>query len=427
MFSNRERLSQVAALSFLLAIACSKQSDKEDNGRGGNTGTTISTGLPGGGSGSQTDPNLVGTTKTLTPDQVNAISTSACNAWAVEPESVPGKLQLVVDVSSSMNSTAPGTNRSKWEVTRDALVEAVCGVNGPGLGDGMAVGLMFYPNKVNPDTAPTSAVAQSECLNLDGITPMDVLGGTGADTHRSLLRQRLTQAELGKGTPTADAYEYALNHIALSAEQLAFAGDTYMLLITDGMPTLMYGCYNPSGRLSNLPGDEVVALVDGAYNLGVKTFIIGSPGSEAGVQWLSKAAYLGGTGKVGCNTTNFNAPYCHMDMTTATDFSAALRDGLSQVVAAVSSCKYTIPAQSVDGLQTVDPNKISPIITFSNGSSELVTRDNKNGANCSEGYYLIDDTQMQLCKDTCSRFQGDATASMQLIVGCATNDIINVI
>jgi hypothetical protein len=116
-----------------------------------------------------------------------------------------------------------------------------------------------------------------------------------------------------------------------------------------------------------------------------------------------------------------------MDMTAATDFSAALRDGLSQVVAAVSSCKYTIPAQSADGLQTVDPNKISPIIKFSNGNSELVTRDNKNGENCTEGYYLIDATQLQLCKDTCARFQSDAQATMQLVFGCATNDIINVI
>jgi len=427
----------VAALSFLLALACSKQNEESENGGGGATlstttsvignGGTTGTGTLGGGANSNTDPNLVGSVVTLTDDQVTAIETSACNAWAIEPESVPGKLQLVVDVSSSMGSNAPGTNQTKWEVTRDALVEAICGVNGPGLGAGMAVGLMFYPNMVNENVSRT-AVDQSVCLNLGGITPMDTLGDTGANTHRTLLRQRLTQAVLGRGTPTADAYEYALNHIALSAEQLAFPGDTYMLLITDGMPTLYYGCYNPSGNLSNLPGDEVVALVDGAFNQGVKTFIIGSPGSEQGLAWLSMAAFLGGTGKVGCNPNAGAAgPLCHLDMTAAPNFSDALRDGLSQVVAAVSNCKYEIPASSADGLQTVDPNKVSPIISFSNGSTELVTRDNANGENCTEGYYLVSATQLQLCPNTCARFQADATATMQLVFGCAATDIINVI
>jgi hypothetical protein len=439
MFSNRVPLSHVAALSFLLALACSKQNEESENGGAGATlstttsvignGGTTGNNTLGGGANSNTDPNLVGGVVQLSDDQVTAIETSACNAWAIEPESVPGKLQLVVDVSSSMGWTPDGgdTGATKWEITRDALVEAVCGVNGPGLGAGMAVGLMFYPNMINENVSRT-AVDQSVCLNLGGITPMDTLGDNGANTHRTLLRQRLTQAVLGRGTPTADAYEYALNHIALSPEQLAFPGDTYMLLITDGMPTLQYGCFNPAGSLQNLPGDEVVELVDGAFNQGVKTFIIGSPGSEEGLAWLSMAAFLGGTGKVGCNPNAGAAgPLCHMDMTAAEDFSTALREGLSQVVAAVSSCKYEIPASSADGLQTVDPNKVSPIISFSNGSTELVTRDNANGANCTEGYYLVSATQLQLCPNTCARFQADATATMQLVFGCATTDIINVI
>jgi hypothetical protein len=435
MFSNRLSLSHVAALSFFLAFACSRQNeDSENGGGGGNLSTTTSvigagstngTGTLGGGNNSSTDPNLVGKVVPLTSDQVTAIGTSACNGWADEPESVPGKLQLVVDVSSSMGSTANGTgNSSKWVVTRDALVEAICGVTGPGLGAGMAVGLMFYPNMVNENISRTP-VAESVCLNLDGITPMDVMGDNGANTHRTLLRQRLTQAVLGRGTPTAGAYKYALENIALSPAQLAFPGDTYMLLITDGMPTLYYGCYNPAGQLQNLPGDEVVALVDGAFGRGVKTFIIGSPGSEDGRAWLSQAAFLGGTGKPGCDPSK--GGICHMDMTTAADFSVALREGLQQVVSTVSNCKYTIPTQSSDGLYTVDPNKINPIITFGDGSTELVTRDNKNGANCTEGFYLIDSGQMQLCPGTCGRFQADSHATLKLYFGCASDDIINVI
>lgn len=441
MFSNRLVLFYAAALSFLLAPSCSKQQDDGEGGGGsGNTkplstetsifagGTSNGTDgnnngvgssiVNNGGPGTPTDPNKVGETTPLTAQQVSAIQATACNAWAIEPESAPTKLELVVDVSSSMNNTAQGTNRSKWEVTRDALVEAVCGVTGPGLSANTAVGLMFYPNMRN-DIVSTTPTTADVCLNTGGITPMDTLGNTDPGTHRTLLRDRLTQAILGRGTPTADVMNYVYNTILPDPAQQAFPGDTYVLLITDGMPTLYQGCYNPSGTLSNLPGDEIVTLVDQAYGRGYKTFIIGSPGSEEGVGWLSKAAFLGGTGKLGCNPDSNSGPFCHMDMTKSTDFSQALRDGLAQVVQAVSGCKFDVPTESADGTQKVDPNAISPIVKFGDGNAELVGRDNKNGESCTEGFRLLSATQLELCQNTCSRFMADSKATLQLIFGCA--------
>jgi len=443
MFSNRQILFYASALSFLLFQACSKQSEEGDGTNGGasavptgnvfNAGGTGSTGTPGIGSTPSTiiiDPNQQGQVTPLTPQQVTEITATACNAWAVEPESLPAKLQLVVDISSSMNSAAPGTNRSKWEVTRDALVEAICGGgSSPGLASSTAVGLMFYPNMLNDGTAPRTAPANpNQCLNTQGVTPMNVMGNNDPGTQRTLLRTALTTVELGRGTPTASAYDYALNNIVFAPNQQAFPGDTYILLITDGMPTLYFGCYNPSGSLSNLPGDEIVRMVDGAFNRNVRTFIIGSPGSEEGKPWLSEAAFLGGTGMPGCAPNNPNGPYCHMDMTTAPDFSVALRQGLNQVVNAVGAgCKYDVPTESADGSQKVDPNAIAPIIKYSNGSSELLWRDMANGAGCTEGFRLISATEMEICSATCARFQADAQATMQLIFGCALPDLISVI
>ncbi|HEY5962198.1 MAG TPA: vWA domain-containing protein, partial [Polyangiaceae bacterium] len=433
MFSNRLVLFYAAALSFLLAPSCSKQSDDGDGGKGGTFSTENSIFAGGSGSGNGTgagntgnqlpgglasDPNLVGAVTPITKEQSQEIAKSACNAWAIEPEASPSKLILLVDVSSSMSNKAPGTNRTKWEVTRDALVEAVCGVTGTGLSGNTAVGLMFYPNMVNENVSKTP-VEPSVCLNTGGITPMDYLGNNDAGTQRTILRTALTQAILGRGTPTADAYAYTLSNLALSAAQQDFPGETYILLITDGMPTLNQGCYNPSGSLSNLPGDPIVTLVNEAYGRGVKTFIIGSPGSEEGKGWLSKAASVGGTGKPGCNPDAGAAgPLCHMDMTTAPDFSVALRDGLNQVVQAVSGCKFDVPTESSDGSKQVDLNAISPILHYADGSSEIASRDNKNGANCKEGYHLISATQMELCQDTCARFTADSKATMQIIFGC---------
>lgn len=439
MFSNRLVLFYAAALSFLLAPSCSKQQDDGDGDGGSGASKPLSTDVSvfAGGSGSSgdpngtgnvlnngipgsvTDPNKVGDVTPLTSQQIQDIQATACNAWAIEPEAAPAKLELVVDVSSSMNNNAPGTNLSKWEVTRDALVEAVCGVSGPGLSSGTAVGLMFYPNMINNNVS-TTPTSPDVCLNLGGITPMATLGNNDPGTQRTLLRDTLTQAVLGRGTPTADAYDYALNNLVLSDAQMAFSGDTYILLITDGMPTLNQGCYNPVGSLQNLPGDPIVTLVDQAYSRNVKTFIIGSPGSEEGLAWLSMAAFMGGTGKPGCNPNAGAAgPLCHMDMTTATDFSAALREGLAQVVQAVSGCKFDVPTESADGTQQVDTNEINPIIKYGDGNAELVGRDNASGESCTEGFRLLSATQLELCQDTCSRFMADSKATMQLIFGCA--------
>jgi len=466
--SGKQSISHcVAVIALGFVPCCASQTDDQGSSSGGESGATtalgdvgsglgIGGGLPlqlgsaiggsggvfagdtgiglqllesstGGAPSQAADPTLEGQVTQLTPAQVDQITATACNAWAIEPESSPAKLQLVVDVSGSMDNAAPGTDLTKWEVTRDALVEAICGTVGTGLPENIAVGLMFYPNKFN-DKVSKTAVSQSACLNLDGITPMDVLGSNDAGTHRNLLRTALTTVELGSGTPTADAYEYALNKIVLAPEQAAYPGDPYVLLITDGMPTLQHGCFNSAGSLRNLPGDEVVALVEQAYGKSVKTFVIGSPGSEEGRPWLSKAASLGGTAQAGCDPDSESGPYCHMDMTTAPDFSKALREGLDQVVRAVSSCKYDVPTESADGTKQVDPNAISPIINYSNGTSELIGRDNANGENCTEGFRLLPgNTQMELCRDTCARLDSDTKATMQLLFGCAPDQVRDIL
>ncbi|HEY5961978.1 MAG TPA: hypothetical protein VIV60_35715 [Polyangiaceae bacterium] len=442
------------------AIACGSTTDDEDvddSGNGGNTGTGTnarggngnSVAAQGGvasdsqntadiGQGGARPVATGGTRSTastpstesnpnrnLTESEATAITQQACNAWAIEPEASAGnKIELVIDVSSSMSSRAPGTNQTKWEVTREALVEAVPGTaNGGGLPGNTSVGMMFYPNMVN-ETVSKTPTEPSVCLNTEAEVAMDVLGGNSNGSHREQVRNALNDIVLGRGTPTADAYAYVLYNTVLSEVQTAVEGDPYMLLITDGMPTLYQNCYNPSGSLSNLEGDPIVALIDDAFNHGVKTFVVGSPGSEDGRAWLSKAAWIGGTAAGGCNITTFGAPYCHMDMTTAADFSVALRNGLASVMSMITTCRFEIPATSADGTQSVDVDKIAPIIRFSNGQITLVGKTNAAaGSACNEGYRIVSNTQMELCKNTCSLLQSDAQATVQFIFGCAADQI----
>jgi hypothetical protein len=343
----------------------------------------------------------------LTQDQVTAIKHQACVGVAVEGESVPSVLQLVIDVSSSMNDRAPGSMDSKWVATRDALLEAIPGDGGsrPGLGASVAVGLLFYPNEVASVSERQQDV--SACVNVDAMVPPARLG----DAHgaqRALVRDALEQVQLQVSTPTHDAYRYAFEK-GITPTNLP--GQKFMLLITDGTPTLSLGCSNPSGHVSDVDPEPIVQEVTRVAKAGIRTFLIGSPGSEANRNWLSRAAQIGGTAPAGCSPDGPH--YCHLDMTTAPDFSAALRAGLSSIAGQIAPCTYSFP-DPPDG-RAIDPNEIT-VILGSGGQSQLIVRDDIG--DCSQGWQLTSQNEILLCPDTCAEAQEDPKTSLDVVFGC---------
>jgi hypothetical protein len=392
----------------LATFGCSLSEDDGDspgsgstNGNGG--GSMI--GLPGAGNTGNGD--TPGSTD-LPPAEVDRLRNSACAGWSAEPEAVPSILELVVDVSSSMNQQARGTNRSKWEVTREALLEAIVGVNGPGLPASMAVGLLFYPNRSN-----ASINAQpgdlTGCVRTDAMVDISLMGDQRG-AHRRLLESSFRDVQLQSSTPTHDAFRFALNSGILPSR---LPGAKYMLLITDGEPTLSLGCVNPSGSLQAVDPRPIVEEVRTAAQKYVKTFLIGSPGSENNRRWMSEAARIGGTAQPGCSDDGPN--YCHMDLTTSSDFSAALRAGLAQVTGQIVSCTYDIPPPPAG--QTINSSHVNVIFTPSGStSSQLIGR--SSASNCTEGWRL-EGNQVTICPDTCDAIQQDQGASLELLFGCA--------
>ena len=388
----------------LAAFGCSSSdSQKSDpntnpiNLGGGGSGTVI----PGNGS-------LNGGMVPLTKNEVDSIKNAACVGQAVEGESLPSVLELVIDVSSSMKDPAPGTNRSKWEETRDALITAVPGpTSGGGLGSGIGVGLLFYPN--TKSTANASPTDITSCVNTSAIVPPALLGNnTGA--QRTKVRDAIQQAVLQQSTPTHDAYKYAFEN---GIQKTKLPGKRFMLLITDGTPTLSLGCVNTSGNFNAVDPEPIVAQIQTAANAGVKTFLIGSPGSEGNRNWMSRAARIGGTALPNCSDNGPN--YCHMDMTTAPNFGAELAKGLASVAGAITPCNYTFPPPPSG--QTIDANLINVILTSSSGS-QLAVRDDQG--DCTQGWKLTTGNEIQLCPDTCKAVQQDASISVDVVFGCSS-------
>ena len=71
-----------------------------------------------------------------------------CAGQSAGAEIAPSVLQLLVDTSGSMDQNAPGVRRSKWEVTRSAVLNAIDGMPAD-----TALGVVFYPN-VSNETRP---------------------------------------------------------------------------------------------------------------------------------------------------------------------------------------------------------------------------------------------------------------------------------
>lgn len=342
------------------------------------------------------------------------ISSEQCAGWEAEPEQVPSSLMMVIDNSSSMNREAPGgqNGETKWDVTRDALLAAVPGLTPrAGLPATVHVGFLFYPNKrTTIADAPVADVSQ--CLNIEAMVPIQPLGAFDAP-HRALVRNSIQTAILNRSTMTHDAYKYAFENAVMNATTV---GATYMVLITDGTPTVNLGCVDATGN-NQQDVEPIVAEVTRVAQAGIKTFLIGSPGSERNREWLSRAAVIGGTALEGCSEAGPN--WCHMDMTEAPDFSQALRDGLARIVGSVAPCLFDPP--DVEGGDRID--RALTNVTYSSpringGNPVVVVRDDVG--ECTKGWRLVDDDKVELCPESCKTVQTDPEILVKVSYGCET-------
>ena len=399
-----------AVLLACSAVGCSSDKDKGNDGSNNGNDEEIELIF-----NDHEGPTGDGGTVDLTDEQVDDTLNAACAGFALEPENIPGVLQLVIDVSLSMEYTAP-EGGTKWAVTHAALQQAI-----DALPASLAVGIQTYPNSEATHAGPNPG-----CVTDEGLVLPDLLGEAGSDQRRR-IEDHLNAVQLTLGTPTHDAYLYALDN---GMSQYTGSGDKFMLLITDGAPTQLLGC----GTLTPTHEDPVdtrpiLASIADAYSQGIRTFIIGSPGSEGGHagepgldmrEWLSQAAVEGGTATLDCTIQGPN--FCHFDMSQTTDFSMALAQGLGAISAQVAnSCVFSLP--SAPAGKTIDPTLTSVVVQRGDGSNALILADTQG--DCTEGWKWDDDGHLVLCDTSCDEVKSDAAASVTVVVGCTEDEIID--
>jgi hypothetical protein len=410
----------------VLAFACGAKDDEEAKrpavGNGGSVGTGGSIGVGGsaggivigtGGSdatgGTGGSAATAGTSGEIPMETADTIRGKSCAGWSSEPELLPTVLQLVVDTSFSMTFRTDSTRgRTKWDITQEALYAAVGDMPATA-----AVGVLYYPGQDTDESMQARDV--SECINTNALIPIAPLGDQNAPQRERVL-ESVEDAEPAGLTPTHNAYDYALeNGLRASRE----TGNRFMLLITDGAPTLEWGCIGRSQY--EAPTQPIIDEIFAARQEGIRTFIIGSPGSEEAVNggdarpWLSRAAALGGTARGGCTIDGPN--YCHIDLSEEADFAVALNAALARILGQIVSCSFEIPPAPSG--QTINLSQVNVIYTPSSGASaELVGRN--DDPSCTDGWQMDAQGRVTLCENTCNIVRADPGGTVELLFGCDT-------
>jgi Mg-chelatase subunit ChlD len=408
---NFHRLGAVLGVC-LCASSCSKSGDADDkdNATGAASGAGGAESRAGSGASNLSGSlNVSGSTMSEASAGAGAgviDRDAACANSTDETEALPPVVQWVVDTSGSMDwppgwapsspddSKPPGA--TKWEITRDALLTAVAS-----LGGDIALGASFFPS-----------VAQEgdTCLLNEQAVPIAVLGAADSEA-RAAWESAVGDVAPEGATPTHGAYLFGLEQLATSK----LPGDRVILLITDGTPTCTLSCECTE---DNLPVDSqpLIDEASEAFANGVRTFVIGSPGSEQTRDVLSRLASEGGTARDGCSDAG--PEYCHFDMTTEPDLAKGLARALEQIGTNLRSCAYPIPAPPAG--QALDPELVNVLYTPEGADTETIARDPSNH-DCSEGWqYSADGQNIVLCGQVCERVRAEPNATVEVLFGCET-------
>ena len=435
----------------LMALSCSSKSGVEGGGGTGGGGFIIGAGGSGasnGDSGTGNTGPLTGGKSVATAAILAQIEDSACAGGNAELETNPAMLQFVVDVSGSMTDIPNGsTGQNKWQITQAALTDAIQNQ----LPDNAGVGILFFPNmntvpNHNDTAVPPIESPTNTCVKTDALIPIAPLGAANS-AQRTAIAQGLANATANGGTPTDDAFEYAYDNGIVPAIQKYGFFTPFMVLITDGQPTILLHCEGTGQTSHPVDWHPIVDYIGKIFTAipTVKTFVIGSPGSEAqsstgadGRPWLSQAARTGGT-PITPNCQDSGPNYCHFDMTQSLDFATDLSNALKDIVSTAISCAFKIPPPTNGGLP--DPTKINIVYEQNVINSQpeqqwLIgeTSDPTCNNGAAEGWYLskdptdpanLDKMQVVLCPATCRTIQMDKYAVVRARQGCQTVVPIN--
>jgi Mg-chelatase subunit ChlD len=373
-----------------------------------NSGVQAGSGSMAAGSGGAANAVLA----TPIGPRAEDILRSGCKKSTVESNLLPANILFVLDRSGSMLCNPPPTtlssvceqqptrdnanSPSKWEITTQALIKAVRALPGSA-----TIGLSYFAN-------------DDEC-GVNSLPSVPLLANSSA--QQQAIETSIRSVSPGGGTPIVGATILAYAHMHASALAGKIYGNEFVVLITDGAQSEQCSfaprCSSATSCTDVLINEEVAKAA--GRGVGIRTFVVGVPGSEPARTVLSQIAKLGGSGPANCDPQQGN---CHFDMTKVTDLSAALNSALAEIAGQAVSCELNVPKPDQGEL---DPTLVNVVYTPSGGRESVVVRQDLRTA-CNAGangwQYADANSKIRLCGDICNAVRSDTGAKVDVVLGC---------
>jgi hypothetical protein len=408
-----------AAMAGAIGASCKEETGAGANGAGNGSGTGA-TGTGGsilfGGSGG----DGAGVVSDAGPDG----DADVCASTTVAAEAKAAVMLFLVDRTGSMNCNPPPEQLSsdcaitpvkehaelpsKWEITRNALLEAF-GVGGGGLETAVplpSVGVAYFNN--------------DQYCGFPSVPSVDIVTLSGdylSDPQLAALQTSLGGVVPKGDTPIVGTLMSAYAYLHDNAGAFP-ASNRFVVLLTDGAETCDPGY-----------ASDLVLKAAEANWVGIRTFVLGAPGSEGARSFLSQIAYNGGTPS---SPTCIHDPAspddvgdCHMDMTLSPNFAAELAANLQAISTQALTCQFDVPVPAL-GDPPVDLTKVNVLYSSAGGTPEYILQNNAlpcDDPNNNGWQYTDGNTVIELCAGACATIKNDPQASVSIELGCQTHEV----
>jgi hypothetical protein len=339
---------------------------------------------------------------------------ATCAASSFLSPQLPASVLFVVDRSGSMNCNAPPVQTvescnldpkrldpnqpTRWDITTAALDDTF----GSLMGSAAAVGLSMF------SVDGFCGVDSTPSVGLDAVTPR----------QHSALSEAMHSADPAGGTPIVGAVISAYRHLH---QELRAVGNRFVVLITDGEESC--GSGGDAANIADLTAARTRLLqteVQKARMANIRTFVVGTPGSEGARAFLSDLAFQGGSARApGCvhGAANASTGDCHYDLTVERDFAGVLGNTLGKIGNEARGCEFRSPSGGAGESLNVQ-------VRSSTAAASCLPL---AAAGCASGegfqYGRRDDgtpdySRVVLCGASCELVKADATAVVDIILGC---------
>ncbi len=421
-----------AGLSLAALVGCSSSDDKgsliNGSSAGGQGGASGSSSAGTSGSGATADASMgggfiVGSGGKNDKDGA-ALPDGACALNDLEATNRQVNMLLVIDKSGSMADKPSGFSSDKWTAMKTALGSSLGAVK-----NDLSFGLELYPLSADPKNPIPVKCDPTNCCEMPPAPGIEVPVAAGTTSVPAIVTA-LNGTSPGGGTPTAQALQRAHDYFTTGAGK-GLAGDKYVLLATDGGPNCNAGAgpCAPSkctlnldnacpvvgtdaggfqGNCCNAPGAAADCLDDVATTAqvtalakdGIKTFVVGIPGSEAYKTYLDEFAVAGGE----VNPAGTPKYYAVTAAGGVGELTSVLTSITKQLI---TTCQLKL---------TTDPPDVNKINVYVDGKE--LTQGDPNGWTLDQ---KTSPPTIDLTGSTCTEVESKGVQSVKIVFGCPTH------